>query len=165
MSPLISGNSYWMESVPGTPLPALSGDAHAHVCVVGGGITGLLCAYELAEDAVLITKARDGRALNEAALNTALLNVASGAHSLEGCQVPFSFTTVPAQVLTAREVYDEIAGEMKNAGYDAATDSITPEQLGAEFDVTAAQKVLDEAEPGTVVEIDAAIEYPRVTAE
>ena len=122
-------------------------------------------AYELAEDAVLITKARDGRALNEAALNTALLNVTSGAHSLEGCQVPFSFTTVPAQILTAREVYDEIAGEMKNAGYDAATDSITPEQLGAEFDVSAAQKALDEAEPGTVVEIDAAIEYPRVTAE
>ena len=57
MSPLISGNSYWMESVPGTPLPALSGDAHAHVCVVGGGITGLLCAYELAEagqDVVLV---------------------------------------------------------------------------------------------------------------
>ncbi len=57
MSPLISGNSYWMESAPGRELPALSGDVHAHVCVVGGGITGLLCAHELAEagqDVVLV---------------------------------------------------------------------------------------------------------------
>lgn len=123
-------------------------------------------SYELTDDAVLITKARDGRTLNDAALKTALLNVVSdGTYSLEGCQVPFSFTTIPAQVLTAQEVYDEIAGEMKNAGYDAATDSITPEQLGADFDVPAAQKALDAAEAGSTVEIDATIEYPRVTAE
>ena len=123
-------------------------------------------AYALTDDAVLITKARDGRTLNETALETALLNIVTdGTYSLEGCQVSFSFTTIPAQVLTAQQVHDEIAGEMKNAGYDAETKSITPEQLGAEFDVTAAQKALDAAEPGTVVEIDATIEYPRVTAE
>ena len=84
-------------------------------------------AWELADDAVLFTKARDGRTLNTDALEAALADV--GTYSEAGYQVAFSFTTVPAQVLTAREVYEEIAGEMKNAGYDAATDSIIPEQL------------------------------------
>ena len=120
-------------------------------------------AWELADDAVLFTKARDGRTLNTDALEAALADV--GTYSEAGYQVAFSFTTVPAQVLTAREVYEEIAGEMKNAGYDAATDSIIPEQLGAEFDVDAAQKALDAAEPGSTVKVDAVIEYPRVTAE
>ena len=49
MSPVTDGNSYWMASVPATSMPVLSGDVEADVCVVGGGITGLLCAYELAE--------------------------------------------------------------------------------------------------------------------
>ena len=120
-------------------------------------------AWDLAEGAVVFTKARDGRKLDTAALETALADVST--YSQEGYQVPFSFTTVPARVLTAREVHDEIAGEMKNAGYDAATDSIIPERLGAEFDVNAAQKALDAAEPGSTVKVDAVIEHPRVTAE
>ena len=120
-------------------------------------------AWELADDAVVFTKARDGRTLNTDALEAALADV--GTYSETGYQVTFSFTTVPAQVLTAREVHEEIAGEMKNAGYDAATDSIIPEQLGAEFDEGAAQKALDAAEPGSTVKVDAVIEYPRVTAD
>ena len=120
-------------------------------------------SWELAENAVVFTKARDGRTLDAAALETALADVA--AYSETGYQVPFSFTAVPARVLTAREVHEEIAGEMKNAGYDAATDSITPEQLGAEFDVDAAQAALDAAEPGSTVRVDAVIEHPRVTAK
>ena len=120
-------------------------------------------AWELADDAVVFTKARDGRTLNTDALEAALADV--GTYSETGYQVTFSFTIVPAQVLTAREVHEEIAGEMKNAGYDAATDSIIPEQLGAEFDEGAAQKALDAAEPGSTVKVDAVIEYPRVTAD
>ena len=123
-------------------------------------------SYELTDDAVRITKARDGRTLDAADLEAALLNMmADVTYSLADSQVSFSFTAIPAQVLTARQIYDEIAGEMKNAGYDPETKSITPEQLGAEFDVSAAQKALDAAEPGSTVEVDAAIEYPRVTAE
>lgn len=49
MSPVTAGNSYWMASVPATSYPALSGEMAADVCVVGGGITGLMCAFELAE--------------------------------------------------------------------------------------------------------------------
>ena len=120
-------------------------------------------AYELTDDSIRLVKARDGRTLDENALRTALADVST--YSETGYQVPFSFAAVPAKVLTAQAIHDEVAAEMKNAGYDAATDTITPEQLGAEFDVAAAQKALDDAAPGETVEIPAVIEYPKVTAE
>lgn len=50
MSPVTDGNSYWMASVPPTRLlPHLSENLEVDVCIIGGGITGLLCANELAE--------------------------------------------------------------------------------------------------------------------
>ena len=117
--------------------------------------------YELADSAIRITKARDGWAAD--GLEKVLANIS--AYSQDGYQVSFSSTTVPAKTLTAQEIYDEVSGEVKNAGYDAETDSIIPEQVGAEFDVAAAQAALDAAEPGETVSIDAVIEYPTVTAE
>ena len=120
-------------------------------------------AYEILDGEIVITKAKDGLSMREIVLRTALLDIAT--YSQNGYQVPVSFDPVAAKVLTAQEIYDEAAGEMKNAGYDAATDSIIPEQLGAEFDVAAAQAALDAAEPGETVSIPAVIEYPRVTAE
>lgn len=120
-------------------------------------------SYEIQDNAVAITKARDGRSVSELVFQTALADIAS--YSRTGYEIQVACERVPAKVLTAREVYDEIAGEMKNAGYDAETDSITPEQLGADFDVAAAQKALDASEPGDTVEISATIEYPTVTAE
>lgn len=49
MCPVTDGNSYWMASVPPTTLPPLAEDIDAEVCIIGAGITGLLCAHELAE--------------------------------------------------------------------------------------------------------------------
>lgn len=46
MSPVTAGNSYWMATTSPS-FPTLSGDVTTEVCVIGGGITGLLCAYEL----------------------------------------------------------------------------------------------------------------------
>lgn len=120
-------------------------------------------SYSLTDDSIRLVKARDGRALNEDALRTALADVST--YSEAGYQVFFSFDSVPAKVLTAQAIHDEVAAEMKNAGYDAETDTITPERLGAEFDAAAAQKALDAAAPGETVEIPAVIEHPKVTAE
>lgn len=117
--------------------------------------------YELTDSAIRITKARDGWAAD--GLEKVLADIS--AYSQDGYQVSFFSTTVPAKTLTAQEIYDEVSGEVKNAGYDAETDSIIPEQVGAEFDVAAAQAALDAAEPGETVSIDAVIEYPTVTAE
>ena len=120
-------------------------------------------SYSLTDDSIRLVKARDGRALDENALRAALADVS--AYSENGYQVSFSFETVPAQVLTAQAIHDEVAAEMKNAGYDTETDTITPERLGAAFDAAAAQKALDAAAPGETVEIPAVIEHPKVTAE
>ena len=49
MSPVKAGNSYWMESVPPTSYPTLQDDITVDACIVGGGITGLLTAFELSE--------------------------------------------------------------------------------------------------------------------
>ncbi|MBN7824017.1 FAD-binding oxidoreductase [Bowmanella dokdonensis] len=41
-------DSYWASGVTPMPVPALQGDRQTEVAVIGGGYTGLSCAYELA---------------------------------------------------------------------------------------------------------------------
>lgn len=80
MSPVTAGNSYWMESVPATPRPALSGDIDTDVCVVGGGITGLLCAFELAGAGKRVVVLEKGRiASNVTGFTTAKVTSQHGA--------------------------------------------------------------------------------------
>lgn len=119
-------------------------------------------AYTLGEDCVLVTKAKDGQTVSESDLKNALNTVLTVTGSTS-VTVPAS--TQPAQVLSAQEIHDAVASQMKNAGYDSKTKSITAEQTGAEFDVDQAQKLLDDAEPGEQVKIPATIQLPAVTAE
>jgi glycine/D-amino acid oxidase-like deaminating enzyme/nitrite reductase/ring-hydroxylating ferredoxin subunit len=49
MSPRTGGESYWLASTPVSDYPSLAGVCDVEVCVVGGGIAGLLCAHELAQ--------------------------------------------------------------------------------------------------------------------
>lgn len=116
-------------------------------------------SFTVESDRISIVKAKDGRTLDVDALQTQLQ---TAGNSSDG--VALSFVSVPAQSLTAQEVYDEAASDMKNAGYDASTGSIIPEQVGAKFDVADAQAQLDVAQPGSTVEVPATMEYPKVTA-
>ena len=118
-------------------------------------------AYELGDGCVEITAAKDGRALDTKRLNAQLVGV-------DWCfdlALDVAYTTETAKVLTAQEIYDAVAGEMKNAGYDAAADTITAERTGVEFDAAGAQRLMDGAQPGETVEVPAQIQQPRVTAE
>ena len=117
-------------------------------------------AYELGEDCLFITKARDGRSIGKEDLRQALEHA-------EGSpvRVELTFTVLPAETLTIQEIYDATSGEMKNATYDAENDAIVPEQVGADFDTSAAQAALDAAEPGETVTIPAQVQLPTVTAE
>ena len=117
-------------------------------------------SFSLEENAIRITRAKDGCFVDRAALKE---NLSLAGTSANGRLV--TIKTDAAQVLTAQEIYDQVAGEMKNAGYDSTTDTITPEQVGAEFDVKSAQAALDAAAPGETVEIPAVIQFPTVTAE
>lgn len=118
-------------------------------------------AWEMGENTITLTKAKDGRQVDSGELETAIRSLIYDGDEAEPC----GFTVAPAKSMTAQEIHDAVAGEMKNAGYDAATGSITPEQVGAEFDVEEAQKLLDEARPGETVTLSARIETPTVTAE
>ena len=125
-------------------------------------IAPLDASYTVTDDSIRFQTARDGLRIDADALKAAILDM----EWVSDRSLKASYTTAaPARVLTAQEVHDEISGEVKNAGYDAETGTITPEQVGAEFDVSAAQAALDAAAPGETVEIDAVIEYPTVTAE
>ena len=118
-------------------------------------------SYALGENTISLTKAKDGRSIAPDQL--ALLKNISDYQ--DTYRFPVTFTVRPAAILTAQEIYDQVAGEMKNAGYDKATDSITPEKAGAEFDVKAAQAALDAAAPGETVSVPAVVQFPAVTAE
>ena len=121
--------------------------------------------YSIGENSISITKAVNGRSVKEDALAEALIH-AIRTYGTQGELIAYiSFAHFNPWNLTAQAIHDEVAAEMKNAGYDATTKSITPEQLGADFDVDDAQKALDDAEPGETVEIPATIEYPKVTAQ
>jgi len=121
-------------------------------------------AYEVTDNAILLTRHKDGLRISEsdelAAFEPTLMQ-----NLLINTSFTANLETVPAEVLTARQIHNEIAGEMKNAGYDAATASITPEKVGVAFDVAAAQAALDAAVPGETVNVPAVIEHPVVTAE
>lgn len=118
-------------------------------------------SYEMGDNALVVQVAQDGRQVDAAQLEDALTqNLWCTDLTLD---VPCE--TVESQTMTAQEIHNAVAGEMKNAGYDAATDTITPEQVGTEFDVPAAQRLLDAAQPGDTVTIPASIEQPAVTAE
>lgn len=116
--------------------------------------------YHLEETALAVTLAKDGRQVDGETLKTAL---ASGAWAAE-LALDIPYTVLPATALTARQIHDQVAGEMENAGYDAATKTITPERPGVAFDTAAAQALLDGALPGETVSIPADIQHPRVTA-
>ena len=118
-------------------------------------------SYSLEDSQLVISMAEDGRSVDASALAQALKSDSwSGDLTLN---VPYSVDA--AQPMTAQQIYDETSCEMKNAGYDAQTQSIIPEQAGAEFNAALAQSKMDAAAPGETVTVPAQIEYPAVTAQ
>jgi len=116
--------------------------------------------YALQDESIVITRAKDGRSIDAAALECLRdISAYQGTYRVE-----LSFETIPGKALTAQEIYAEVSGEMRNAGYDAATDSITPEKVSAEFDAASAQAALDLAQPGESISVPAQVQLPAVTA-
>lgn len=119
-------------------------------------------SYEPQENAIAVTVPRNGYQIAPADLEHAI-STALTTDTYDHFDCPG--TPLTAQPLTAREIALAYAGEMKNAGYDGTTDTYIPEQVHAEFDVDAAQVTLDQATPGSTVEIYADIQVPDVTVE
>ena len=123
-------------------------------------------AYTVDENGLQVTLAQNGLAVSADALaEDTKLFFSSVTAEDPGRIYVADAQILSAKTMTAQEIYDAVSGDVKNAGYDAATGTITPERIGAEFDVTAAQSKLDAAAPGETVDIDAQIEFPAVTAD
>lgn len=122
--------------------------------------------YTVDENGLQVTLAQNGLAVSPAALTEDTKLFFSSVISEDPGRIYVADAQIlPAKTMTAQEIHDATAGDVKNAGYDAATDSIIPERIGAEFDVTAAQAKLDAAAPGETVTLDATVQLPAVTAE
>ena len=124
-------------------------------------------AYTVDENGLQVTLAQNGLSASPAALAEDTKPCLSSTYAPdEPTRVYVADAQIlPAKTMTAQAIHDATAGDVKNAGYDAATDSIIPERIGAEFDVTAAQAKLDAAAPGETVTLDATVQLPAVTAE
>ena len=126
-------------------------------------VTPIDSAYKLKDTSLEITKSRDGYRVNAEELKQALEKAVTSVNAnYEAVVTP---TEKRAKTLTVNEIYSKVAGEAKNAGYDASTGSITPEQVGAKFDKDTAQKLLNDAKGGDTVDVPATIIQPEVTAE
>lgn len=118
-------------------------------------------AYELNQDTISIQVPMDGWQIDAAVLEELLLSL----DWISDLSLKAPYTVLPAKALTARQIYNETAGEMRNAAYDTSTDTISAEQVGVRFSVSDAQAMMDGAAPGDRIEIPANIEYPTVTAQ
>ena len=122
--------------------------------------------YTVDENGLQVTLAQNGLAVSPAALTEDTKLFFSSVISEDPGRIYVADAQIlPAKTMTAQAIHDATAGDVKNAGYDAATDSIIPERIGAEFDVAAAQAALDAAAPGETVTLDATVQLPAVTAE
>lgn len=120
-------------------------------------------AYKLKGKSLEITKSKDGYDVNAEELKQAVEKAVTSVNAnYEAVVTP---TEKRAKTLTVDEIYSKVAGEAKNAGYNASTGSITPEQVGAKFDKDTAQKLLSDAKGGDTVDVPATIIQPEVTAE
>ena len=122
-------------------------------------------SYEVTEDAVEITKALNGLSVSAADLARTAQERWTGSGNGAAASVFVNNARIlPAKTLTAQQLHDQLHGEVRNASYDSATDTIVPEQLGADFDIAAVQKAMDEAAPGETLTVKADIQQPEVTA-
>ena len=123
-------------------------------------------SYEVTENAIQITKARNGLSVSAAGLTESVQARWNGTGDGEAVGILVdSAQILPAKTLTAQEIYDDCSGVVKNASYDKETGAIVPEEVGADFDADEAQALLDAAEPGETVTVPAQVELPAVTAE
>ena len=65
---IIKEKSIWIDTVDLTPFPKLDKDIETDVLIIGGGITGILCSYELKNrniSSVILEKNRIGHGITK----------------------------------------------------------------------------------------------------
>ena len=113
-------------------------------------------------DGFYVTKPLDGRTVDGAAL-TADLAAALGEGIPESVACRYEMS--PAAPLDLDAVNEAIGGDKVEAGYNKVSGGLITSRPGVAFDVESAKALVDAAEPGSELEIPAAITYPTVTTE
>ena len=120
-------------------------------------------SYAVGENALTLTKARDGRDVDRYTLQTRLGDAAADESGSRYVSLPY--TAIAARQGDLGALSDLLGGQMANARYDAETQTIIPERSAFNFNVQQAQMLLDAAAPGAQVTVPATAETPSVTAE
>jgi vancomycin resistance protein YoaR len=119
-------------------------------------------SYAAGDSSLTLTKARNGRDVDRAALQARLGDAKADADGARSVLLPY--TVVYADQGDLNELNRQLGGEMSNARYDAETKTIVPERPALNFNVTQAQQLLDAAAPGEQVTVPAKASNPEVTA-
>ena len=121
-------------------------------------------SYEITKnDALLMTKGRDGRSVDAPTLRASLNESVAGADGTRVVSPPYTVAAAEQGDLT--QLNDLLGGGMANARYDAQTSAIVPERAAFRFDVAQAQALLDAAAPGETVNVPAEVFKPAITAD
>lgn len=113
-------------------------------------------------DGFYVTKPLDGRTVDGAQL-AADLTAALGERLPES--VACRYETFPAAPLDLDAVNEAIGGDKVEAGYDKSSGGLIASRPGVTFDMESAKVLLEEAEPGSELEIPATVTFPTVTTE
>ena len=120
-------------------------------------------SYAVGDNALTLTKARDGRDVDRDTLQTRLSDTVADESGARYVSLPY--TVIAARQGDLNALSESLGGEMANARYDAETQSIIPERPALNFNVQQAQMLLDAAAPGAQVTVPATEETPTVTAQ
>ena len=121
-------------------------------------------SYTVTEDGKLLVTVGQGRsAIDEPVLRARLEEAVERPNGARSVELPYGANKTEA--ITAQKLHDALHRDMQNAAYDEATGTMTPEQIGLDFDVAEAQAKLDQAQPGETVEIQMTYLYPEVTVQ
>ena len=119
-------------------------------------------SYLVDETRILITKGRTGRTVNEAALAE---TVVSAFESRTFDPVVCNLTTEEPEPINLAALQRLLYTAPANAYFDGVTDEIVEHVTGVNFDIVAAQILLDNTQAGRVVEIDLILTEPEVTTQ
>lgn len=117
--------------------------------------------YELTEEGLSVTKQRDGKSIDSAALIAQLQEVTPGNSQWIECPV----TVIPATPLDVNAVAEEVHTDPQPARYDQEQGKVVDGTAGISVDPTAIQSALDAAEGGETVQVPVEVTHSDVTAQ
>lgn len=146
-----------------TPEPESGWEAKAAERLAAAGeLEAADFSYEVGDSSLTMTKARNGRSVDKAALEARLGESEADESGARTVDLPYSVLHAEQGDLNALNT--ALGGEMANARYDAENNVIIPERPALHFDVAQAQMLLDAAAPGAQITVSAETEAPTVTA-